>query len=75
MSVSAKYRLKYIDIGQNAIYWLNIGQNESIGIDIVTNMLVLIYWYRQKYLQGEYIGISWTHIGPTLFSWQLDISG
>ena len=60
-----------MDIGQNTIYWLNIGPNESIGIDIVTNMLVLIYQYRL----GEYIGITWTHIGPTLFSWQLDISG
>jgi hypothetical protein len=36
----------------------------------VTDMLVLIYRYRQRYRLGEYIciciGISWTHIGPTL---------
>ena len=41
ISVSAKYRLKYMDIGQNigiyrpkASYRLNIGQNDNIGIGI-----------------------------------------
>ena len=35
---------------------------------LVADMLVLIYLYRylQKYRLGEYIGIGWTHIGPTL---------
>jgi hypothetical protein len=34
----------------------------------VADMLVLIYryWYWEKYWLREYIGIGWTHIGPTL---------
>jgi hypothetical protein len=36
--------------------------------DLVTNMLMQIYRYRQNYQLAEYIsiGISWTHIDPTL---------
>ena len=32
----------------------------------VADMLVLIYWYRQKYCLGEYIGMGWTQINPTV---------
>ena len=53
-------------IGQNTSYrskWPEM----KISV-LVTGLLVLIfrYRYRQKYWLGEYIGIGWTHIGPTL---------
>jgi hypothetical protein len=52
------------DILANWISVLVISVSVSV---LVTNMLVQIYRYRQKYHLAEYINISWTHIGPTLF--------
>ena len=53
----------------NTRYQPNISKMRISVSVLVTNMLVQIYWYRQKYRLAEYIGIgiSWTHIGPTLF--------
>ena len=75
--VLAKYRLKYIDIGQisvkyrqNARYRQYIGKIKISVSVLVTDKLVKIYLYRywQKYRLAEYIGIGigWTHIGLTL---------
>jgi hypothetical protein len=73
-SVSAKYRLKYMDIGRNigqhTRYRPNISQISAkmkISVSVlVADMLLEMYRYLQKYRLGTYIGIGWTHIGPTL---------
>ena len=66
ISVLAKYRLKYKDIGQNIRYRSNVGQNINIGIGgryVGANISVLvsakisalrIYLYRYRYRPDPY---------------------
>ena len=44
---------RYICIGKLDIGYIGIGWAQ-------------IYWYWKIYQLGEYIGIGWTHIGPTI---------
>ena len=54
ISVLAKYRLKYMDIGiYRSKYQLSAKMKKSVA-----DMLVQIYRYRHKYRLGEYIGID-----------------
>ena len=68
ISVSSKihgYRPKYQHISAKIPGIGQISAKMKISVS-VADMLVQINRYRQKYRLGTYIGIGWTHIGPTL---------